>query len=62
MTEEKRTRITEGDVVEQYVCQCDCGGEVWGVQSFGQLWTWCDQCSPVQTVNLSKLNKQAVTP
>lgn len=31
------------------ICRCECGGWVRGVKDFGQLWTWCTKCSPVQT-------------
>lgn len=27
--------------------KCDCGGVVYGVEDFGQMWAWCDTCSPV---------------
>lgn len=28
------------------VCKCECGGNVRGVHDFGQLWTYCDKCTP----------------
>lgn len=34
----------------KYVCQCECGGDVRGVMQFGQLWTWCERCTPVEKV------------
>lgn len=30
----------------KFVCRCECGGQVRGVESFGRLWTWCEKCTP----------------
>ena len=35
-----------------YVCQCECGGDVRGVEQFGRLWTWCEKCTPVVNVKI----------
>jgi hypothetical protein len=40
---------------QEFVCQCECGGNVLGVRSFGRLWTACDRCSPVVRVHLDTL-------
>lgn len=34
------------------ICKCECGGNVRGVREFGQWWTWCDRCTPVETVQM----------
>ena len=34
----------------KYICKCECGGQVRGIESFGRLWTWCEKCTPVVTV------------
>ena len=44
-----KPRKSDGSV---YVCKCECGGNVRGVRDFGQLWTWCEKCTPVQTVKV----------
>lgn len=31
----------------KYICKCECGGQVRGVEQFGRLFTWCEKCSPV---------------
>lgn len=31
----------------RFICKCECGGDVRGVEEFGRLWTWCESCSPV---------------
>lgn len=36
----------------RYIGKCDCGGSVRGFESFGQLWTWCEKCTPVQQVKV----------
>lgn len=36
------------------VCACECGGQVWGIHEFDRLWTYCDKCSPVETINLKE--------
>lgn len=48
-------RCRECQITERFVCTCECGGEVWGVQSFGRLWSGCDRCSPVQKVDVNSL-------
>lgn len=35
------------------ICECECGGAVRGVESFGRLWTWCEKCTPVVKVAVS---------
>lgn len=47
----KRTRRPKLKPGEEFVCKCECGGNVIGVREFGRLWTWCDKCSPVETVH-----------
>lgn len=47
------------------VCACECGGQVWGIHEFDRLWTYCDKCSPCETINLkeravSKESKEVV--
>lgn len=49
----KIRRNKDGD---EFVCKCECGGNVWGSRSFGQLWTACDRCSPVVTINVDALS------
>lgn len=39
----------------EFVCKCECGGNVLGVRDFGRLWTWCDTCTPVVKVDVTKL-------
>ena len=34
----------------QFVCRCECGGDVMGVSQLGKLWTWCTKCTPVMKV------------
>lgn len=34
----------------RHVGKCECGGEVRGVEQFDRLWTWCERCTPVQTM------------
>jgi len=34
------------------ICKCECGGIVRGIWDFGRWFTWCEKCSPVQTVKL----------
>lgn len=34
----------------KFICKCECGGQVRGVESFGRLWTWCEKCTPVVKV------------
>lgn len=34
------------------ICKCECGGEVRGIDQFGQLFTWCEKCTPVEKVKL----------
>lgn len=36
----------------RYVCKCECGGQVRGVEQFGRLFTWCTKCTPVVTVKV----------
>lgn len=36
------------------ICQCECGGQVFGVEQFGRLWTWCDRCTPIVKVTLKR--------
>lgn len=36
----------------RYIGKCECGGKVRGVSEFGRLWTWCDTCTPVVTINI----------
>lgn len=31
----------------KYICKCECGGQVRGVEQFGRLFTWCETCTPV---------------
>lgn len=38
--------------------KCDCGGTVYGVRQFDQVFSWCDTCSPVVTVDVNKLLSQ----
>jgi hypothetical protein len=35
---------------DRFICKCECGGNVLGVRDFGRLFTWCDRCTPVETV------------
>jgi hypothetical protein len=37
----------------RYVCACECGGTVRGVEQLGRLFTWCDRCTPVVRVKVS---------
>jgi hypothetical protein len=36
----------------RFVCKCECGGSVRGIEEFGQLWTWCEKCTPVVRVDI----------
>lgn len=36
------------------LCKCDCGGQVWAFGQFGRLWSYCDRCSPVVTIAVSR--------
>lgn len=38
---------------DRYIGKCECGGAVRGARDFNRLWTWCEKCSPVQTIELS---------
>lgn len=31
----------------KFICKCECGGQVRGVEQFGRLFTWCESCTPV---------------
>jgi hypothetical protein len=42
--------MSDEPVQEFKVCECECGGQVWGLWDFGQPWTWCDKCSPVTEI------------
>ena len=33
------------------ICKCECGGTVRGFEDFGQLWTWCEKCTPVVKIS-----------
>jgi len=35
----------------KFICKCECGGQVRGVEGFGRLWTWCEKCTPVVTMS-----------
>jgi hypothetical protein len=37
----------------KYICRCECGGQVRGIEDFGRLWTWCEKCSPVQVIHVA---------
>lgn len=39
-----------------YVCRCECGDQVRGQWSFGRLFTFCEKCTPVVTVNATDRN------
>lgn len=36
----------------KFVCRCDCGGQVRGIEQFGRLFTWCESCTPVVKVKI----------
>ena len=55
----KRRPAKDGSIC---VCRCECGGWVRGVFSFGYLWTWCMKCSPVEVIDVSKLNRAEEQP
>lgn len=29
----------------KYICKCECGGQVRGIEQFGRLFTWCEKCT-----------------
>lgn len=31
----------------RFICKCECGGDVRGVDGFDRTWTWCEACTPV---------------
>ena len=35
----------------RYICKCECGGQVRGIEDFGRLFTWCEKCTPVEVMN-----------
>jgi len=47
----KKPRKSDNSI---YVCKCECGGRVRGVWDFGMLWSWCEQCTPKQTVTIKR--------
>ncbi len=51
MARQKKKKRPKGE----YIGRCECGGDVRGVRSFGRLWSWCERCTPVVTVRLSKM-------
>lgn len=45
---------------DKFVGVCSCGGEVRGVNQFGQLFTFCTKCTPVVKVTLKPLLEATV--
>lgn len=41
------------------ICKCECGGTVRGVEDFGQLWTWCERCTPVEKITVDPFTLKA---
>ena len=39
--------------------ECECGGQVRGVEDFGRMWTWCEKCSPVVVIRSAALGESA---
>lgn len=35
----------------RYICKCECGGSVRGIESFGRIFSWCEKCTPVVTIS-----------
>lgn len=45
----------------EYVCKCECGGEVRGTRMGERLFTVCMKCTPVVTVPASALTSHKDT-
>ena len=43
------TRATDDEWVYEKPCG-ECGGEIRGQSNFGQMWAWCDTCTPALPV------------
>lgn len=43
----------------RFICKCECGGAVMGIEQFGRTFSYCDKCSPV--VKLNKKAQQEIT-
>lgn len=43
----KRLKLPEG---YRFVCKCECGGNVIGSGPDGLCGSYCDRCTPVETV------------
>jgi hypothetical protein len=50
MNEAERSTTVSTD--GEFVCKCECGGNVLGVREFGRLFTWCTECTPITKVCL----------
>ena len=36
------------------VGKCECGGQVRGIEQMGQIFSWCEKCSPVVVFKLGR--------
>ena len=41
----------------RFICKCECGGNVRGVEEFDRLWTWCEKCSPVTVITVEMVHE-----
>ncbi len=43
---------TDDDSEVMFMGECDCGGNVLAIESFDRVFSWCDECTPVQTIEV----------
>ena len=55
-------KVTTPDYRQRFLGKCECGGNVRGVGAFERIFSWCTKCTPVQKIDVSKLNQRKAKP
>jgi len=40
---------------DKFICKCECGGDVRGIQQNGMTFSYCDRCTPVVPLQISEV-------